>query len=146
MMKFIQGIHLLVFAFHASNNSIRKGGEAFFANRISAERAPFHIQCVGMITTVDDSFFVSNKFFWHCSKIIFTFAVLAKKIPCLQSFQVIMDRVSPGIELPGNFGNTEGFSGIIAEKLFDLNPEIILALHGKNNASRTLLILVQILT
>ena len=80
----------------------------------------------------------------RCIEIVYAFAVLAKKTRCFQGFQVVMDRVPSGIKLPGNLRDTKGFSWFVAEKLLDLSPEIVLALHGEDIASRTLLTLVQI--
>ena len=91
-----------------------------------------------MISTARDSFFICGMVILRRIEIIQAFAVLAKKTRCFQGFQVVMDRVSSGIKMPGNLRNTKGFSGIFAEKLLDLNPEIVLALHGEINAKRTL--------
>jgi hypothetical protein len=71
-------------------------------------------------------------------------AVLAKKTRRFQGLQVVMDRVSPGIQLPGDLRDAEGLPGIVAEELLDLSPEVVLALHDESNANRSLLTLVQI--
>nr|MDO8084460.1 hypothetical protein [Candidatus Sigynarchaeum springense] len=98
-----------------------------------------------MITAIDDAFLEHDGISLNGTEIIFARAVLTKKARHFQGFQVVMDRISLGIQLPGDLRDAEGLLGIVAEELLDLSPEAVLALHGENNGNRSLLTLVQIL-